>query len=122
MLCHHASVDWCDIKHGHSAMCMHVCVCVWMRRGRVMNRTARISEKAGSGQVWCSEAAWQAAQKTDMGELKEYSLEATSLGSFNLKVWSQHNFSLFPFIFVCMPPHRLVLQPKHIICRKRGAE
>ncbi len=30
------------------------------RRGRVMNRAARIADKAGSGHVWCSRAAFDA--------------------------------------------------------------
>ncbi len=55
------------------------------RRGRVMNRAARVMDKASSGQVWASEAAWLRASKilADVG-LGDRA-EAHDLGSFELK-------------------------------------
>jgi hypothetical protein len=51
-----------------------------------MNRAARIAEKASSGALWCSQAAWMWCAETCAEGLVEFGIEAKSLGSYHLKV------------------------------------
>ncbi len=53
------------------------------RSGRVMNRTARVADKAGSGHVWCTKAAVASMEAMRLDCAK--ALQAQSLGTFQLK-------------------------------------
>uniref|UniRef100_A0A7S3R8N7 Guanylate cyclase domain-containing protein n=1 Tax=Dunaliella tertiolecta TaxID=3047 RepID=A0A7S3R8N7_DUNTE len=49
-------IDWGPVKAD-----LHAATARVTFRGRVMNRASRISDLAKSGEVWCSENAWEAA-------------------------------------------------------------
>ncbi len=51
-----------------------------------MNRAARVAEKAGSGQVWCSASAWAEATEVESGEALAAVVDAQQVGVFRLKV------------------------------------
>ncbi len=51
------------------------------RRGRILNRAARVAAKAQAGQVWASKVAWELAHETDVEGL----LEPRPLGPVALK-------------------------------------
>ncbi len=51
-----------------------------------MNRAARIADKAGSGHVWCSQAAWDEASDACSWALQEEPAVVNhALGMFDLK-------------------------------------
>ncbi|KAJ9533873.1 hypothetical protein QJQ45_026962 [Haematococcus lacustris] len=58
---------------------------VLVRRGRVMNRAARIADKAHSGSVWCSRAAWEGCSQACPELMTQLGVKGHSLGQFSLK-------------------------------------
>ncbi|KAL6754411.1 nucleotide cyclase [Haematococcus lacustris] len=54
-------------------------------RGRVMNRAARIADKAHSGSVWCSQAAWEGCSQACPELVTQLGVKGHSLGQFSLK-------------------------------------
>ncbi|KAL6754416.1 hypothetical protein V8C86DRAFT_354545 [Haematococcus lacustris] len=54
-------------------------------RGRVMNRAARIADKAHSGSVWCSQAAWEGCSQACPELMTQLGVKGHSLGQFSLK-------------------------------------
>lgn len=55
-------------------------------RGKVMNRAARTCEKAGSGQVWCSNTVWQKAVAQGIQAGARATVDAVPMGPMRLKV------------------------------------
>ncbi|KAJ9532991.1 hypothetical protein QJQ45_018077 [Haematococcus lacustris] len=55
------------------------------KRGRVMNRAARIADKAHSGSVWCSQAAWEGCSQACPELMTQLGVKGHSLGQFSLK-------------------------------------
>ena len=54
-------------------------------RGRLMNRAARVADKAGSGQVWVTSNAWDMSEAYELSLVAALGLHASHLGSFMLK-------------------------------------
>ncbi|KAJ9532988.1 hypothetical protein QJQ45_018070, partial [Haematococcus lacustris] len=54
-------------------------------RGRVMNRAARIADKAHSGSVWCSHAVWEWCCQVCPDLMVQLGIEGLAMGQFSLK-------------------------------------
>lgn len=74
-------VCWCQDSDANVYLLLPLPACTC--RGRVMNRAARIAEKAGSGQVWCSAAVWSGAGGYE--SMSALCIEGNALGQLNFK-------------------------------------
>lgn len=55
-------------------------------RGKVLNRTARVADKAGSGQVWCTQPVWEKCRAGGEHVVMDHGIDGTPLRPVQLKV------------------------------------